>query len=110
MGGPVGAARHARSALARGGTAMLGEPNAADAVEGNVGPIARLYYSASTRLCRAHAISENGDRVLGAHAGESRLADVFAEAGFRHWRRAAETPFNLVLEARSCCSQDDNGP
>jgi SAM-dependent methyltransferase len=101
MGDPVGAARHARGALADGGTVMIVEPNAADAVEDNAGPIARLYYSASTVLCTAHAISENGGHALGAHAGEARLAEVFAEAGFGHWRRAAETPFNLVLEARA---------
>jgi SAM-dependent methyltransferase len=101
MGDPVGAARHARSALAEGGTVMLVEPYAADAVEDNAGPIGRLYYSASTMLCCAHAISENGGDALGAQAGEARLADVFAQAGFGHWRRAAETPFNLVLEARA---------
>jgi SAM-dependent methyltransferase len=101
MGDPVGAAQHARAALADGGTAMIVEPYAADAVEDNAGPIARLYYSASTVLCTAHAISENGGHALGAQAGEARLSEVFAEAGFGHWRRAAETPFNLVLEARA---------
>jgi SAM-dependent methyltransferase len=101
LGDPVGAARHARSALADTGTVLLVEPYAADAVEDNAGPIARLYYSASTTLCCAHAISENGGHALGAQAGESRLAEVFAEAGFGRWRRAMETPFNLVLEARA---------
>jgi hypothetical protein len=80
---------------------MLVEPYAADAVQDNAGTIGRLYYSASTVLCCAHAISENGGHALGAQAGEARLAEVFAEAGFGHWRRAAETPFNLVLEARA---------
>jgi SAM-dependent methyltransferase len=101
MGDPVGAAKQARAALAEGGTVMLVEPYAADAVEDNAGTIGRLYYSASTTLCCAHAISENGGHALGAQAGETRLAEVFAEAGFGHWRRAAETPFNLVLEARA---------
>jgi SAM-dependent methyltransferase len=101
MGDPVGAARHARSALAEGGTVLLVEPYAADSVEENAGPISRLYYSASTVLCTAHAISEDGGHALGAQAGEAKLAEVFAEAGFGHWRRAAETPFNLVLEARA---------
>ena len=101
MGDPVGAARHARSALAEGGTVMLVEPYAADRVEDNRGPIGRLYYSASTTLCCAHALSEGGDDALGAQAGEARLADVFAEAGFAHWRVADQTPFNLVLEARA---------
>jgi SAM-dependent methyltransferase len=100
LGDPVAAARYARGALADGGTVMLVEPNAADDVEDNVGPIGRLYYSASTTLCTAHAISEGGE-ALGAQAGEARLAEVFAEAGFGHWRRATETPFNLVLEARA---------
>jgi len=101
MGDPVGAARHARAALADGGTVMIVEPYAADAVEDNAGPIGRLYYSASTVLCTAHAISENGGHALGAQAGEAALAEVFTEAGFSHWRHAAETPFNLVLEARA---------
>jgi hypothetical protein len=64
----------------------------------NKGPINRLY-SASTTLCCAHALSEGGEQVLGAQAGEARLAEVFAEAGFGHWRVASETPVNLVLEA-----------
>ena len=101
LGDPVGAARHAREALAPGGTVMLVEPNAADSVEDNVGPIGRLYYTGSTALCTAHAISEGGPEALGAQAGEAELRRVFTEAGFGHWRRAAETPFNLVLEARA---------
>jgi SAM-dependent methyltransferase len=88
LGDPVGAARRARSALGDGGTVMLVEPYAADRVEDNAGPISRLYYSASTTLCCAHALSEGGHRVLGAQAGEARLGDVFAEAGFTHWRLA----------------------
>ena len=101
MGDPVGAARYARSALAEGGTVMLVEPYATDGVEGNKGPVSRMYYSGSTTLCCAHALSEGGHQVLGAQAGEARLADVFAAAGFGHWRVAQETPFNLVLEARA---------
>jgi SAM-dependent methyltransferase len=101
LGDPVGAARHARESLAEGGTVMLVEPNAADALEDNAGPIARAYYSASTTVCTAHSLSEDVGAALGAQAGEARLAEVFAEAGFGHWRRAAETPFNLILEARA---------
>ena len=101
MGDPVGAARHARSALAEGGTVMLVEPNASDRAEDNEGPISRAYYSASTTLCCAHALSEGGEDVLGAQAGAARLGEVFAEAGFGHWRVADETPFNLILEARA---------
>lgn len=100
MGDPVAAARYAAEALAPGGTAMLVEPFANDQVENNVSPVARLYYAASTTLCCAHAISEGGSLVLGAQAGESRLAEVFRKAGFRHFRRATESPFNLVFEAR----------
>jgi SAM-dependent methyltransferase len=100
MGDPVAAARHAAQALAPGGTVMLVEPFAKDRLEENLSPIARLYYSASAMLCCAHAISEGGKLVLGAQAGESRLAEVFRKAGFTLFRRAAETPFNLILEAR----------
>ena len=67
----------------------------------NAGVVGRLYYSVSTTVCCAHAISEDADDALGAQAGEARLADVFARAGFTHWRRAAESPFNLVFEARA---------
>jgi SAM-dependent methyltransferase len=100
LGDPVAAARHAAELLAPGGTVMLVEPFANDRVEDNLSPVARLYYAASTTVCCAHAISEGGSLVLGAQAGEARLAEVFRKAGFTHFRRAAETPFNLVLEAR----------
>jgi SAM-dependent methyltransferase len=100
MGDPVGAASHAVEAIAPDGTVMLIEPFANDRVEDNVSPVARLYYAASTTLCCAHAISEGGHIVLGAQAGEQRLAEVFRKAGFTRFRRAAETPFNLILEAR----------
>ncbi len=101
LGDPVGAARHARSALAEGGTVMLIEPYAADDLEENTGPVRRAYYSASATVCTAHSLSEDVGAALGAQAGEARLAEVFEEAGFGHWRRAAETPFNLILEARA---------
>jgi SAM-dependent methyltransferase len=100
MGNPIAAARHAAEVLAPDGVVMLVEPFANDRVEDNASPIARLYYAASTTLCCAHAISEGGHLVLGAQAGEARLAEVFRKAGFTHFRRAAETPFNLILEAR----------
>ena len=100
MGDPVGAARHAESTLARDGTVMLVEPFAGDRTEDNLNAIGRLYYAGSTMLCCAHAISEGGQMVLGAQAGEARLAQVFEQAGFRSFRRAAETPFNLILEAK----------
>jgi SAM-dependent methyltransferase len=100
MGDPVAAARHTADVLAPDGTVMLVEPFANDRVEDNISPVARLYYSASTTLCCANAISDGGHLVLGAQAGESRLAEVFRKAGFTRFRRAAETPFNLILEAR----------
>ena len=100
MGDPVGVARHARETLGEGGTVMLVEPNAADDLVDNVHPIGRLFYSASTVLCTAHATSEGAEDALGAAAGAARFRDVFAEAGFGHWRKADESPFNLILEAR----------
>jgi SAM-dependent methyltransferase len=100
LGDPVAAARHAAQVLAPDGTVMLVEPFANDRVEDNISPVARLYYAASTTICCAHAISEGGRLVLGAQAGEARLAEVFRKAGFTRFRRAAETPFNLILEAR----------
>lgn len=100
MGDPVGAAEHARKALAKDGTVMLVEPFAGDRVEDNINPVGRMYYSASTALCCAHSLSEEVGTALGAQAGEGRLREVFKKAGFSQFRKAAETPFNLVLEAR----------
>jgi len=100
MGCPVDAAVHARQVLAADGMVMLVEPFAADRVEDNLNPVGRLYYAASTTLCCAHAISENGTHVLGAQAGERQLAQIFRKAGFQRFRQAANTPFNLILEAR----------
>src|SRR5574338_1141933 len=100
MGDPVGAARHAAEALDKDGTVMLIEPFAHDRIEDNLNPVGRLYYSASTTICCAHSRSEEVGLALGAQAGEARLAQVFREAGFRRFRRALATPFNLVLEAR----------
>lgn len=100
MGRPVDAAAHAQKALAKDGTVMLVEPSAGDRVEDNINPIGRLYYAASTTLCCAHAISENGTHVLGAQAGQAQLGHVFEKAGFSRFRTAMRTPFNLILEAR----------
>jgi 2-polyprenyl-3-methyl-5-hydroxy-6-metoxy-1,4-benzoquinol methylase len=100
LGDPVAAAAYAAKAIAQDGTVMLVEPFANDRVEDNISPVARVYYAASSTICCAHAISEGGRMVLGAQAGEARLADVFRKAGFSHFRRAAATPFNLILEAR----------
>jgi 2-polyprenyl-3-methyl-5-hydroxy-6-metoxy-1,4-benzoquinol methylase len=100
LGDPEAAARHAAEALAPGGTVMLVEPFAHDRTEQNLNVVGRLYYAASTTICCAHAISEGGRLVLGAQAGEGRLAEVFRKAGFTNFRRAAETPFNLIFEVR----------
>lgn len=100
MGDPVAAAHYAARVLAPDGTIMLVEPYAHDRIENNLSPIARMYYAASTTICCAHAISEGGMQVLGAQAGETRLAAVFRKAGFSHFRRAVETPFNLIFEVR----------
>jgi len=100
LGDPEAAARHAAKVLAPGGTVMMVEPFAHDHTEDNFNVVGRLYYSASTTICCAHAISEGGRMVLGAQAGEARLAAVFRKAGFTHFRRAAQTPFNLIFEAR----------
>lgn len=100
MGHPDRALRHARASIRPEGTVMLVEPFANDKLEDNINPIARLYYAGSTALCCAHAISENGDYVLGAQAGEQQFARLAQASGFSRFRRAMATPFNLVLEAR----------
>jgi ubiquinone/menaquinone biosynthesis C-methylase UbiE len=100
MGDPVGAAQYAKRALAQDGTVMLVEPFANDRVEENLNTVGRLYYSASTTLCCAHSLSEDGAAALGAQAGEARLAGVFTKAGFGEFRKARATPFNLILEAK----------
>lgn len=100
LGDPVAAARHAAHTLAPGGTVLLVEPFAHDRHEDNHGPVGQLYYAASSTICCAHAISEGGKMVLGAQAGQARLQEVFRRAGFTHFRRAAETPFNLIFEVR----------
>jgi len=100
LGDPLGAARYAAGALADDGTVMLVEPFANDRLEENLTPVGRLYYSASTTLCCAHSLSEKGGAALGAQAGEARLAELFGRAGFGSFRRAVETPFNLIFEAR----------
>jgi ubiquinone/menaquinone biosynthesis C-methylase UbiE len=100
MGRPTEAARHAAQSLADDGTVMLVEPFASDRVEDNINPVGRLYYAASTTMCCAHAISENGTHVLGAQAGPKQLTHVLRSSGFGSVRTAMQTPFNLVIEAR----------
>ncbi len=100
MGDPVGAARHVRDSLASDGTWMIVEPFANDRVEENLNPVGRAYYSASTLICTPASLSQEVGLGLGAQAGEQRLREVVTKGGFRRFRRATETPFNLVLEAR----------
>ena len=100
MGDPVGAARHVRETIAPDGVWMIVEPMAGDRVEENLNPIGRTYYAFSTFLCTPASLSQDVGLALGAQAGEARLRDVVTAGGFTRFRRAAETPFNLVLEAR----------
>lgn len=100
MGDPVAAARHIRSQLAPDGTLLLVEPNAGDALSDNLNPVGRLFYAASTAVCVGNAVAQGADDALGAQAGETRTREVFAQAGWSSFRRATETPFNLVYEAR----------
>jgi SAM-dependent methyltransferase len=100
MGDPVGAARHVRQSLAAGGTWMIVEPYAGDRAEENFNPLGRAYYAFSTLLCTPASLSQEVGLALGAQAGEARIRDVVESAGFTRFRRVAETPFNLVFEAR----------
>ena len=100
MGDPVGAARHVLDTLAPGGTWLIVEPAAGDRVEDNLNPVGRAYYGFSTLLCVPNSLSQEVGLALGAQAGEPGIRKVVTEAGFTRFRRAAETPFNLVYEAR----------
>jgi 2-polyprenyl-3-methyl-5-hydroxy-6-metoxy-1,4-benzoquinol methylase len=100
MGDPVSAARRVREALAEDGTWLLVEPNASDVVEENFNPVGRLYYAGSTFLCVPNGLSQPGGYALGAQAGEAAIREVATAAGFTRFRRAAESPFNLVYEIR----------
>ncbi len=100
MGDPVGAARHIRESLAEDGTWMIVEPFANDTLSGNLNPVGRVYYSFSTLLCTPCSRSQAGELCLGAQAGERRIREVATAGGFTRFRRAAETPFNIVYEAR----------
>ncbi|MHB8754807.1 MAG: class I SAM-dependent methyltransferase [Candidatus Acidiferrales bacterium] len=100
MGDPVGAARHVRQSLTDDGTWMIVEPFANDDLKDNLNPVGRVYYSFSTLLCTPCSRSQEVGLCLGAQAGESRIRDVVTSAGFTRFRRATETPFNIVYEAR----------
>jgi SAM-dependent methyltransferase len=100
MGDPVGASAHVLETLAGDGTWMIVEPNAGDRLEDNLNPVGRVFYGASTLVCTPASRDQEVGLALGAQAGEARLRDVVTQGGFTRFRRAAETPFNIVLEAR----------
>jgi SAM-dependent methyltransferase len=100
MGDPVGAAAHVRASLKPDGTWLIVEPYANDRLEDNLNPVGRIYYSASTFICTPASRSQEVGACLGAQAGEARLREVVTRGGFKRFRRATQTPFNLVLEAR----------
>jgi SAM-dependent methyltransferase len=100
MGDPVGAAAHVRQSLAKDGTWMVVEPFANDQLKDNLNPVGRVYYSFSTLLCTPCSRSQEVGLCLGAQAGEARIREVATSAGFSRFRRATETPFNIVYEAR----------
>jgi ubiquinone/menaquinone biosynthesis C-methylase UbiE len=100
MGDPVGAATHVRNSLSKDGTWMIVEPFANDELKDNLNPVGRVYYSFSTLLCTPCSRSQEVALCLGAQSGEKRIREVVTAAGFSRFRRAAETPFNVVYEAR----------
>jgi ubiquinone/menaquinone biosynthesis C-methylase UbiE len=100
MGDPTGASAHIRQSLSKDGTWMIVEPFANDRMKDNLNPVGRVYYSFSTLLCTPCSRSQEVGLCLGAQAGEARIREVVTLAGFDRFRRAAETPFNIVYEAR----------
>jgi SAM-dependent methyltransferase len=100
MGDPVGASSHALKSLKPDGVVMIVEPFANDKIEDNLNPVGRLFYAASSMACVPSSLASNGP-ALGAQAGEAKIAQVVKAGGFRHFRRAAQTPFNLVYEAKA---------
>jgi len=100
MGDPVGAAAHVRQSLKADGSWMIVEPMAGDRLQDNLNPVGRIYYAASTMVCVPTSLAQEVGAALGAQAGEAKLREVITAGGFRNVRRAAETPFNMILEAR----------
>jgi len=100
MGDPVGACAHVKNALKSDGTCMIVEPFAADSLEGNLNPVGRAFYAFSTMICTPCSLNQEVGLALGAQAGEKRLKEVVTNSGFTRFKRATETPFNLILEAR----------
>jgi 2-polyprenyl-3-methyl-5-hydroxy-6-metoxy-1,4-benzoquinol methylase len=101
MGDPAGASAHVRKTMHKDGTWMIVEPFAGDKLEDNLNPVGRAFYGASTLLCTPASLSQEVGLALGAQAGEKRLREVVASGGFTRFRRAAQTPFNLIFEARA---------
>jgi ubiquinone/menaquinone biosynthesis C-methylase UbiE len=100
MGDPVGAVAHVRKTLNPDGTLMLVEPMAGDSLTENLNPVGRVYYAGSTHICVPTSLNQEVGAALGAQAGEKKLGEVIRKGGFSRVRRTAETPFNMVLEAR----------
>lgn len=100
MGDPVGAAAHVRQALKPDGAWMVVEPIAGDRLEDNLNPVGRIYYAASTMVCVPTSLAQEVGLALGAQAGEAKLREIITAGGFGTVRRATETPFNMILEAR----------
>jgi 2-polyprenyl-3-methyl-5-hydroxy-6-metoxy-1,4-benzoquinol methylase len=100
MGDPVGASAHVRQSLKPDGSWMIIEPMAGDRLEDNLNPVGRIFYAASTMVCVPTSLSQEVGSALGAQAGEARLREVITAGGFSKVRRATETPFNMILEAR----------
>jgi SAM-dependent methyltransferase len=100
MGDPAGASKHVHEALASDGTWMIVEPIAGDDVAANLNPVGRIYYSASTVICVPASLSQEVGAGLGAQAGQKKIGEAVTAGGFKHFRRATETPFNMVFEAR----------
>ena len=101
MGDPAGAAAHVRQSLKPDGSWMIVEPMAGDRLEDNLNPVGRIFYAGSTMVCVPTSLSQEVGAALGAQAGEAKLREVITAGGFRNVRRATETPFNMILEARA---------
>ena len=99
LGDPIGAMKFAKQSLKQGGTCMIVEPMANDNVEDNLNLVGRIYYSASSMICVPNSVADNGP-ALGAQAGEKRIKEIAEKAGFTKFRRASQTPFNIVYEAK----------
>lgn len=100
MGDPVGAGRHVKEALGETGVWMIVEPFAHDRLKDNLNPVGRIFYGASTMICTPASLAQEVGLGLGAQAGETRMRKVAEDAGFSRFRRATETPFNLVYDVR----------